>query len=581
MYINLKSVIAALGAALLVGCGGGGGSPIPPAITLTLSGTAATGAAIANGTIAAKCSEGTASSTSNADGTYTLTSTSAKLPCLLRVTVPATGEVIHSVAEADAARANITPMTDLIASNVMGGSAATKFASFTSTESASISASKIGVALLTIKEALLAAGIDISNTDPLKVTFVAASGSVSGDANDQLIDQLMLALAAADKKIADLSQQLATVTKAQAQSAITTTLGNSLYTLEGCPYVRGGNFWTFQYNGTNLKEWVLDLNAMTVNLANNSTKYAVNRARDSSTIIEPCAYTFDTGTSVVTVYVSESGVMNWKEQINSNSGWYFGLAVPKQTTHNLSDIKYVGRFPGMVYVDVTNGGANYLNAGIFYFDVNSNGDIAFTNCDLTTTKPSCGSAQPDDNDTMTCTANSNGTLNCISKDQTVSATAILYVSQQEPSLFITYSATISGLPTKALMIATKTSELIPPAVGNTLNKASSWYMSRGAKNNANTGWTFNSGDTTFGASTTVTSVNSSDMSFMRESGQVTFYNLPTTGYYWIPSYVPSGGTATTNFIGLRSKGGWTVGASAIAGSRVFDGRAFYIRKPTF
>jgi len=73
---------------------------------------AATGAAIGGKTVEAKCSAGTGSATSNADGSYSISVTSGSLPCVLKV-APASGPALYSVAtgSGSSAVANISPVT--------------------------------------------------------------------------------------------------------------------------------------------------------------------------------------------------------------------------------------------------------------------------------------------------------------------------------------------------------------------------------------------------------------------------------------------------------------------------------------
>jgi hypothetical protein len=66
-------VSTVLGTALLGACGGGSSDqPAAGPTPLALTGVAATGAAIAGQTVEAKCSTGTGTATSNADGSYTI-----------------------------------------------------------------------------------------------------------------------------------------------------------------------------------------------------------------------------------------------------------------------------------------------------------------------------------------------------------------------------------------------------------------------------------------------------------------------------------------------------------------------------
>jgi len=79
-----------LSTAFLAACGGGGGGTAGTngVTTITLTGTAATGKAIAGATVTAKCQTGTGVATTIADGSYSLLISGGKLPCLLQITNP-------------------------------------------------------------------------------------------------------------------------------------------------------------------------------------------------------------------------------------------------------------------------------------------------------------------------------------------------------------------------------------------------------------------------------------------------------------------------------------------------------------
>lgn len=122
-------------AATLAACGGGNDSPAPVATTppppppppvsyaLTMSGTAATGAAIANAAVTANCKTGTAIATTGADGSYTLRVVApGEGPCILSVTQ--NGVTLRSVASGDGAKANITPLTEMLVSYIAVSSGA-------------------------------------------------------------------------------------------------------------------------------------------------------------------------------------------------------------------------------------------------------------------------------------------------------------------------------------------------------------------------------------------------------------------------------------------------------------------------
>lgn len=203
--------LAAIQTALLSACGGGGdsGSPAtggtdtPTAAALTLSGTAATGAAIAGGAIDVKCASGSGTTTTIADGTYSISITGAALPCVLHVTAGSTS--LYSLAEAGSAsavHANITPLSQLVAAQVAGGDPAALFANFDASAQTRLTASNVAAAISSVTAALSGA-VDLTGVDPLKDTLVAASAGTTGNALDQKLDALKAALAAAGITLTD------------------------------------------------------------------------------------------------------------------------------------------------------------------------------------------------------------------------------------------------------------------------------------------------------------------------------------------------------------------------------------------
>ena len=113
-----KSATACAVLLLVAACGGGGSSSgtgssasssnnggTPPASSqpsVTLSGTAPTGAALANASVAVKCANATGTATTDASGKYSLSLTGGALPCVIQVTGEQGGVAVtlHSLAEA-------------------------------------------------------------------------------------------------------------------------------------------------------------------------------------------------------------------------------------------------------------------------------------------------------------------------------------------------------------------------------------------------------------------------------------------------------------------------------------------------
>jgi hypothetical protein len=111
---SLHAALLISSAALCAGCGGGGGGGgIASSMSMiSIAGTAATGKALANATIAIDCAQGSMSVAADAKGSYHA-SFGATMPCLITATSGAT--TLHSVAFAGGTF-NVTPETDLLLS---------------------------------------------------------------------------------------------------------------------------------------------------------------------------------------------------------------------------------------------------------------------------------------------------------------------------------------------------------------------------------------------------------------------------------------------------------------------------------
>lgn len=193
-----------LSTAFLAACGGGGGGTDSASGTtnITLTGTAATGKAIAGATITAKCQTGTGVATTIADGTYSLVVTGGKLPCLLQITNPADGSILHSVATGagGTAIANLTPLTEMLTARVLGNEPAVFFAAF---DAAALASS---VTTATVKTAqtdvgsVLTGSVDTSALGDFIATPLKAAtpdNLTGGDAQDKMLDALRVKLSGA------------------------------------------------------------------------------------------------------------------------------------------------------------------------------------------------------------------------------------------------------------------------------------------------------------------------------------------------------------------------------------------------
>ena len=214
--LGIYAALLVTAGGLLAGCGGGGSGAGPEPSVLTLSGTAATGRAIADAVVSAKCQSGVGQSTTAPDGSFQLSVAGGVLPCVLQTTDPSDESALHSVASstqatAKAATVNITPLTELQTARAVGQVPAAFFAGFDAkTASGRLTPAVLKVARDEVAMAL-AGIVDASKlpadfaASPLKAATAAKSDN--GDAHDQLLDSLRSKLNAG--QVARLSNALA------------------------------------------------------------------------------------------------------------------------------------------------------------------------------------------------------------------------------------------------------------------------------------------------------------------------------------------------------------------------------------
>ena len=246
--VNSVYLMAALAAALLSACGGGG-SAAPAAATASVSGTAATGAAIASGTVTLKCVSGTSTAaTTGTDGSFTIDVSGVTLPCVARVDykdASGAAQKLHTFISA-AGTANITPITELLVANLTAGTAADAFDKFDATKSKAVTAAQIKTAIDAVKTYLKGTlGVDVTNLpdDPVGTKFVATVGATAGDKADKVLDDIAAKLKAGGKKLADAVGDIAKG-GSSASSGGTTTAGapGTLVVTNAVKATRNGSF---------------------------------------------------------------------------------------------------------------------------------------------------------------------------------------------------------------------------------------------------------------------------------------------------------------------------------------------------
>lgn len=190
---RIKSLLAASAATtILAGCLGSGDTTVYS----TINGLAATGGALANATVTAKCTGGaTVSGKTAADGTFSLELVGTPFPCILEASNGTV--VLHSFAT-DAGNTNITPLTDLVISKALGSDATSAFANFDASKGTAIAAG-LAAAKTYVKNEVTTLLGGAPSGDLLTGVFKV------GDASDKVLDNLKVALAAGGKELGDLN----------------------------------------------------------------------------------------------------------------------------------------------------------------------------------------------------------------------------------------------------------------------------------------------------------------------------------------------------------------------------------------
>lgn len=257
LKLALNGMAVAAAAVLLASCGGGGGDHAgdDAQAALEVSGTAATGAALASASVQVKCKSGDGTATTSSSGGYTVTITGGALPCIIKVSgttaagVPVT---LHSIVESGTAdgstteaTANVTPVTEMIVAQLMATLPGDAFTSF---DPAQVTKETVSTALTAIVDALKAAGVDLTGIDPLKATLVPATGTTEGNPYDKLLDTL------GDKVPPEalplVVAQIATAAESGSSSALDDAMtAVAKGSLENCPAAISGKYRVIDFRG--------------------------------------------------------------------------------------------------------------------------------------------------------------------------------------------------------------------------------------------------------------------------------------------------------------------------------------------
>lgn len=543
----LRAFIATTLSVLLVACGGGGGGSTV-GTNFSIMGTAATGAAISSGTVEAKCKSGTGTATTNYDGTFTVDISNGFLPCMLKATDPVSKLSLHSVVETGATTTNISPATELVTATLLGNTPSLVFADFSSSAQEKISTPNIANAVATFQAAtaVLGSDADMTGIDVMKGSLSAATELAPGNPADKKIDALMSALAAADKKVSDLTTLMKSATSsADAVSGLRSVVGTAVDSLPSCPNARSGDVWVFGIVGGAPLAYTADFKNMRLTKQSTNTNYTVNQLLDSDNKVVPCAFTSTIGGITYEYRISDGGLI----VAYTPTGGI--LIIPAQKNHKLNDASFAGSYPAMAFIKSKTSSLRF--ALPIRFEVDAAGTLTGYTCDLSKAVPDCLNAVNDTNkDTVNCVANADGTFSCSSSSSGFQATAAVYATGSQATLLMSITnMNINNVSYAGMVVMTKAGQMSLPTVDMSSKAGATWTISSSGSNVY----------TTESSATKVTAVNITKNSF---TTSVTTGNNTYIGEYYLDT--PAKGFiyseySTSKGIQLRSPSGWSVGAS--------------------
>lgn len=312
-YTLGRATLALASTLILSACGGdgGGGSsppPPPPGSTLTLTGVVSVGPAVASAPVQITCATGTASATTDADGTYSAGISSGVLPCVLRATT-STGSLLHSVAAGTgaAATANITPLTELVTANVAGGNPDTLYTTFDATAQAKVTTTTITTSIAATASGL-AGSVDLTGANPLTDAIAVSVGSTSGNAANQQITQL-------DNAITVAQTTLAAVTNAIAPISIgdPPILHGLAAQATSCASLRSGTYRVLDPSSSvedpSSEALRVNIDAVALTATDTGSDNDTDSKQFTAVPGAPCSFTFAAEFGTATVLVSTGGMI--------------------------------------------------------------------------------------------------------------------------------------------------------------------------------------------------------------------------------------------------------------------------------
>lgn len=360
--------------ATLSACGGGGGAgpatpvPVPvPVAAITISGTAARGAALVGATVSVKCAAGTstaASGTTAASGAYSISITGGSLPCALRVSGSG-GVVFHSVLAGSGSSgsftANLTPLTEMLVARMAGVAPGSFFDGFGS--GSSVSTSSQSQALAYLKSALSSV-TDLGTIQPVTDVLTV------GDAQDKKIEATVAAIAAAALTLPAVTDAI--VANAAAPGVISSALAGAA---ADCAWFKSGTYRVLgPYNGSAVRR----LGKAQINAA---TLTGTDAAGQAISLVStgPCQYGLVGETGWTTRFnVSSASMAAVHGQSTTTSERNFEFAIPEQA---LPVSELAGTWNAMSWYPSAPSGTRTFQPTVHELSLTADGQVtALLNC---------------------------------------------------------------------------------------------------------------------------------------------------------------------------------------------------------
>jgi hypothetical protein len=566
--LKLTAAMAGILTLTLAACGGGSTPDTGTPSTLTISGTAATGAAVAEGAVSVKCASGTGSATTNADGTYTVSIVGGTAPCLIKVTATdATGATtdLFSAIEPGQTLANVTPLTQMVVASALGADPATVFATGVDTSTAgNLSTDRLAAAVTTVQNVASSLGLDLSGIDPLKATLVAATDNTTGNTQDQVIDGLMAALSSAGLNLSNLTDAVKTAT--DSATAVTTlqtaatNAGTTLSTssLAGCPAARSGGYFYAGPGDTRINKVVLNfgttdwsipdhtLATMTGWDFQNNAAVTIAQYKDtydtSTSTYTPCAFKITTANSeVIEMHLTPAGLGAYADPNPSQPTT--GVLLPVQKKLVVADL--AGTLYGVKFRKSADlNGGKYVNR-YKKLAIAADGNAKGWDCTADGTGLTCPADTDQPTETFTVAQADNGLFTFTDSSQVVHRIAI-YVTNKGDRIAMAAHPTNGG--DAFTFMSSRTTSIPVRSVGDTW---SSWTWK--TVNSPTAGLLSSSA-----VFNTYTVTSTTGSTLVRNDGtadDTLVYNYPLTGMAHKPS------TGSTSGAYIFTGPGWSVSAS--------------------